>query len=238
VSDVHTVQFSPDGGQLAVGVWDGTVHLLDARPLTDAVREEREVRALLDSVHQQELTPDEIKARLRDDHSLGTSLRRRALELAPLYRHDPAELHDQARETVLKPGLPAERYRQALRRAEFAAKEYPRAASDLGRARRDVARMTATTLGFAHFRVGHYEKALTVLGARAELAEAGQLQGDVELRAVVAMCLHRLGKADRARRVMEDLRKTMKEGEFADNESAQAFFREAEALFADRGDRK
>src|SRR5262249_30736506 len=72
---VRAVVFSPDGGLLAVGSVvraamfnlggglpnsTGAVHLLDARPVTPALREERAVRALLDYWHTQLLTPEEV----------------------------------------------------------------------------------------------------------------------------------------------------------------------------------
>jgi WD40 repeat protein len=218
-SDVTSVQFSPDGQLLAVGVWDSTVHLLDARPVTAAIREERAVRALLDFLHTQLLTPQEMADRLRKDRRLSESARRKALELAALYRHDLAEISHAAWDVVIKPGAPVERYRLAVQRAELAVKLDPK-----NSAQRDI-------LGIAYFRAGHYEKALAIFGPQVEPPEKREAVGLVVQRTFAAMSLHRLGKKDRARAVMRDLRKWIEPvPDVGAGDIGLRFFREAETL--------
>ena len=53
-------------------------------------------------------------------------------------------------------------------------------------------------------------------------------------RVFTAMSLHRLGKHERARAVLTDLRATMKLPAFAKDEQNLAFLREAEALLGDK----
>src|SRR5262249_11673778 len=173
----------------------GAVHLLDARPVTPALREEREVRALLDYWHTQLLTPEEVAERIRADASLSESVRRQALELAPLYRHDLKEIHDAARETVARAGAMPEQCRLALRRAGVAAKLAPAGASV----------PTQDTLGAAYYRVGNFQKALALFGPQVEPPEKRSEKGLVLARAFAAMSLHWLGEHGRARAVLSDL---------------------------------
>src|SRR5262249_44966364 len=151
--DVRAAMFRLEG-EPAEGEITGAVHLLDARPVTPALREEREVRALLDYWHTQLLTPEEVADRIRADASLTESVRRQALELAPLYRHDLKEIHGAAWATLAGPGATPEQYRLALRRAELAAKLDPAGASV----------PTQDTLGAAYYRVGKFRKALALFG--------------------------------------------------------------------------
>jgi hypothetical protein len=215
--------FSPDGGLLAMGDMAGAVHLLDARPVTPALREEREVRARLDYWHTQLLTPEEVADRIRANASLSESVRRQALKLAPRYRHDLKEIHDAAWEMVARPGATAEQYRLALRQAELAAKLDP--AGESVRAQ--------DTLGAAYYRVGKFEKALALFGPQVEPPEKRSEKGLVLQRAFAAMSLHRLGD-ERARAVLSDLRATMKLPAYAEDERNRALLQEAEALLGDK----
>jgi WD40 repeat protein len=225
-SPVRAVTFSPDGGLLALGDLAGAVHLLDARPVTPALREEREVRALLDYWHTQLLTPEEVAARLSADESLSASVRSKALELAPLYQDDAAEVASSAWEAAVKPGRPVERYRLAVRQAGLAVKLSPRS-----REARDA-------LGVAYYRAGEFEKALTLFVPQVEPPEKRAEEGLVLQRAFTAMSLHRLGKHERARAVLTDLRATMKLPVVGEDERNREFFREAEALLGDKEPKK
>jgi hypothetical protein len=234
----RAVAFSPDGGLLAVGSdvraagfrlvglpdTTGAVHLLDARPVTPALREEREVRALLDYWHTQLLTPEEVADRIRADASLSESVRGQALKLAPLYRHDLKKLHGAAWETLARPGATPEQYRLALRRAELAAKLDPAGESV----------RTKDTLGAAYYRVGKFRKALDLFSPQVEPPEKRSEKGLVLQRAFAAMSLHRLGEQERACAALSDLRVTMKLPAYAEDERNRALLREAEALLGDK----
>src|SRR5262249_45224914 len=134
--------------------------------------------------HTQLLTPEEVATRLKADACLSESVRKQALELAPLYRHEPQELNDAAWKTVVKPGASGEQYRLALRRVELAAKLDPNGKS---------ARIE-DTLGVAYYRAGKFEKALALFGPQVEPPEKRSEKGLVLPRAFAAMSLHRLGQ--------------------------------------------
>ena len=170
------------------------------------------------------LTPEEVAARLKADASLSESVRSQALELAPLYRHEPQELNDAAWETVVKPGASGEQYRLALSRAELAAKLDNRKSARV-----------EDTLGVAYYRAGEFEKALALFGPQVEPPEKRSEKGLVLQRVFTAMSLHRLAEHGRAWAVLTDLRETMKLPAFAKDEQNRAFCREAEELLGDKG---
>jgi WD40 repeat protein len=85
VSPVRHVAFSPDGGWMVSGDDKGEIKLWDGRPLTDALRAEREARAWLDWLHADPDARPDVPARLLVDLTLPDAARRKALALAPLY---------------------------------------------------------------------------------------------------------------------------------------------------------
>src|SRR5208282_40991 len=75
------VAFGPDGRRLAAAVGQ-TVKLWDATPLTPKLRTIREATDLVEFLFGQHLATSEVLNRIRDNPSLDTEVRRRALDLA------------------------------------------------------------------------------------------------------------------------------------------------------------
>src|SRR5262249_24355794 len=86
-SYVWSLAFSPDGNTLVSGSGDFTVRLWDTAPLKTRYEARREVEAarpeaarLVARLFAELREPDQVVARLRDDGSLSTPLRRAALQ--------------------------------------------------------------------------------------------------------------------------------------------------------------
>lgn len=86
------------------------------------------------------------------------------------------------------------------------------------------------TLGVAQYRVGAYEEALSTLKQAKALYARWYPAGYPDDAAFTAMSLHQLGQTGAARTTLERLRTLIQEKQWQNNEEAQAFLAEAEAL--------
>jgi WD40 repeat protein/tRNA A-37 threonylcarbamoyl transferase component Bud32 len=119
---------------------------------------------------------------------------------------------------VRNPGAAAAAYREALLQAEEACRLVP----DDGN--------IVNTLGVAQYRAGHYQQAVATLLRSDRLNTAnwhGSIPGDL---AFLAMAYARLGQTENAKDYFHCLQETMKKPQWAKNEEAQAFLREAETV--------
>jgi WD40 repeat protein len=137
-----------------------------------------------------------------------------------------AKRFDQASRALLRQQHLASRwYRQALCQAEAARRLNPREGSYLN------------TLGIAQYRQENYREALATL-SQSERFHANQTpHGFPPDQAFLAMTYHRLGHTAKAQHYLSRLRETMKEAQWAKNEEARAFLREAEVLLQKEADK-
>jgi hypothetical protein len=216
---VRCVAFSPDGGRLASGGDDGAVRVWDARPLTEEVRDERDALSRLAFLFERPLLKEEVRESLTTDKTISEPVRALALKFLDRYADDPRRLHEPSWAVVRRPGADAAKYRRAVQLAEAARRLEPENGNYL------------TTLGVARYRAGQYPAALEAL-TRARTINAQRLKGDHPADvAFLALCQQQLGQPEQAGKLLAELRELMKKPQWANDEEAQAFLREAEALF-------
>src|SRR5262249_32912321 len=154
------------------------IRVWDARPATREVRDEREALGLLHWLFNRPLLKADVLEAVRADPWLSEVVRQKALAFAEQYHDEPDRFNTASWTVVRQAGVPAEKYRKALRAADDAC----RLAPDNGH--------YLNTLGVAQYRVGNYEKALETLTRSEKLnatAERGPLPEDL---AFLAMTQH------------------------------------------------
>jgi tetratricopeptide (TPR) repeat protein len=153
---------------------------------------------------------------IQNDKAISMEVRRQALAFVERFQEEQnPKLFDQASRKLLRqPHLASRWYRQALVQAEAACRLAPDQGSYL------------TTLGIAQYRLEKYRQAVDTL-ARSEQINAGPLPADL---AFLAMAHHRLGESEKAKNCLNRLRETTKVRPQVEDEEAQVFLREAEAL--------
>jgi WD40 repeat protein len=208
------VAMSPDGWRIAtpsdrkIEVWDGT-------PLTDTSRAQLEARSLLQFLSANHVPRDQLRARITRDVTISEPVRQRALALTRDWPEDvdAGALCRASWRVVRQPNPDPAQYEKALRQAETACRADPDNGTFLN------------TLGVAQYRAGRYQDAL------ATLRRADRLnKGIPEDLAFLAMTQHRLGRKEEAQANLARLREVMKDRRRSQDEEAQAFLREAEAL--------
>jgi hypothetical protein len=149
---VNTAVFSADGGRLAIATSDKTVRILDARPLSDELRWEREALGLYRFHADKFLSSDELLENIRRDPEVSEPVRQQALHLAERY---PQPIDDEGfirTWLVLAPMSmgPGEKAAAALDRQQTADEAHlkPRSGDNL--------RIDQRTLRWQNYRAGTY----------------------------------------------------------------------------------
>jgi WD40 repeat protein/serine/threonine protein kinase len=172
------------------------------------------------------LKPD-VLDRVRTDNAVSEEVRQEALVLAERWPEDPLSLNEASWAVVAKPGADAAAYRTALLRAEQASRMWK---GNIG--------SQLNTVGVAQYRLGEYQKAVETLerseklNAETDLVDHGPCPSDL---AFLAMTYHRLGQRERALNYLGRLRERMKKPQWATDEEARSFLREAEELLHPEG---
>ena len=216
----HTgvVAFSPDSQRLASG--RDSIDLWEAMNVSPEIRCRRAITQMVADLFGQFLLRVDVLERLRTLPGMSPSLRREAITVAQTYPEDPSALNELARPLVKLPGREMSGYRKGLRYCEEACQLEPENSVSLN------------TLGLAYYRVGNYEKALATLLHSDEINRAkfqSSFPGDL---AFLAMTQHQLGHSNEAQAELKRLRERMKGPRWEEDDEAQAYLHEAEALLA------
>jgi hypothetical protein len=224
---VIALDLSPDGQRLAV-LGERDVRICDARPLTPDIRVEREAYGLATFLINKPLLKREAEAALPNVPAISDAVRAQAHTFLASAQDEPLRFNDAAWTIARQPGLPADRYREALRHAQTAC----RLSSDHGTA--------LNTRGVAEYRCGQYAEAVQTLtrsqplnAKRVGLLTTLPEPSDV---AFLAMAHHQLGHKDDAARFLEQTRKCLQHAAWNANPEARQFLAEAEALMRPPGD--
>jgi WD40 repeat protein/serine/threonine protein kinase len=172
---------------------------------------------LVQSLSHKSLMKQDLMATIRADTDLSKPVQEEALRLAQQYVEDPESLNRVSRTTLRRPVTEAAN-RLALRQAETACRLCPQEHSYL------------TTLGMAQYRLGQFTAALNTLASSSRLnATAPDALQPADL-AFLAMTQQMLGKTEEARTTLQRLQEVMDKPPWANQEEAQAFLNEAQAL--------
>ncbi|MFI5460387.1 MAG: protein kinase [Isosphaerales bacterium] len=182
----------------------------------------RQAERRVESLYSKALFRPEVLEILRRDSSLSEPERRLALTLAESVLENAVCLDRDSWRVLRQTGAGAAACDRALRQAEAACRLIPDRSSFL------------STLGLAQYRAGNYREAAATLERADELNNAAHhgssLPRDL---AFLALVRHRLGRIDAARATLGRLRGLMKATEWAQDDDAQAFLREAEVIELD-----
>jgi WD40 repeat protein len=216
-AEIEGVAFSPDGTRIVSASRDGAVKLWDARPMTPDVKAEIEAVAHLKQLFSKPLSTSDVRAVIERDNVCGEAARQKALALIDRFRDetDPQTYCDAAWPVVRHPYSNVFVLRFALAQMKAARERGPEnAAYRIG-------------LGVAQYRLGKFQKE-RYADALATLRECDPTHPTT--LAFLAMTQHRLDQKDEAQATLARLRELIKESQWADDQQAQAFLREATEL--------
>jgi WD40 repeat protein/tRNA A-37 threonylcarbamoyl transferase component Bud32 len=214
---VWGLAFSRDGSRLASASLDRTVRIWDARPWTPEAAVEGEALGRLDCLFAKPLGKKDVRGHLLSSSTIRPQAQKMALDLAGRFQEetDPKKYHAAAWPVVRHPYANVFMCQFAVAQMETAC----RLAKDNAAYR--------IALGVAQYRLGKFQKerypeALTTL-TRCD-------QEQPTTQAFLAMTQHQLGQKVQAQATLARLRKGMEKPEWAKDQEAQSFLREAEAV--------
>jgi WD40 repeat protein len=210
------VAFSPEGWRLAYTI-PGKCLLLDARPLTSAVKAQREALGLVTYLFALPLPKQDVLAVIHSDQTISEEVRTLALAFAERYQpqRDAKGYVDAAWRLVSQDYLDAYYYRLALIQAKEAQVLSPADARVL------------TTFSLAQFRVGRRDDALQTLSRAEKLTE--EIPGHL---APLAIAQHRMGQKARAHATWSRLQTIAADPKWARDERAQNLLQEVQTLIS------
>ncbi len=224
-----SIAFSPDGKTIAAGIydydnniklWESTTPAGGYEPRWNA----EATRKVVDEVYEEYGFYYKVIDKLNADNTLAEPIRKLALQVAnSRLREDARKLSEQSFEVVRSPGGQIEAYRLALGKAEMANRLEP---ND---------RFILVTLGFAQYRVGEYQDALTTLIQCEKMRVEAHLEPGPGRVSFMAMALNQLGRAEEARAALNRAYVLFEDWLFVAYYSAQAYVIEAEKLLAGEG---
>jgi tetratricopeptide (TPR) repeat protein len=181
---------------------------------------EGEALGLLDFLFAKPLVKEDVIESIRDNKTIREEVRKQALILVERFHEeqDPKRFDQGSRTLVRQRYLAPRWYEQAVKQAKTACRLDARKGDYL------------TTLGIAQYRLSKYKEALDTLTRSDKLNSRAQ-PADI---AFLAMAQHQLGQKDQAQASLNRLREIMKQPQWAKNEEAQGFLREAEALLREQ----
>jgi dipeptidyl aminopeptidase/acylaminoacyl peptidase len=220
----------PDGYRIAVasnvdssGSDYTTMWIVDARPVTPEIRDERDAQALVAHLFRQPLLKDEVVAHLRHSKTVSEPVRRKALALVQTLDAEADLLDEESRRVVDFAGDTPERYRRALAWARESVRQSPKYYPFQNR------------LGMALYRTGEYAEAAEVLRRSYQLLVDISPTGTTSRGALdlvfLAMTQHQLGQKDDARATLALARDPKINPIWV----SPHFWREAEALIEGKG---
>jgi tetratricopeptide (TPR) repeat protein len=208
-----------DGWRCAVGsIYTGT-WIVDARPLTPALRSKRDAHNLVAHLVRKPLLKDEILDQLGKMKTIGEPVRREAVALAAGLESPSNLLVYAAEEKLMYSDRSPDEYRRALRWLEEANLVSPNDGAVLN------------LLGIALYRLGRFAEAVPILEKAFEINMSGNLSPPAGDLIFLAMAQHRLGRKEEARKTLVRAR-----GPLPEDSISPHYWREAEALIGGKED--
>jgi WD40 repeat protein len=215
---IPCVAFSPDGMRLASAGYDRTLRLWDARPWTTQLRIEKEARELIGLSYARSGLKAGVVQSIEQGTTLDPALRQEAVEMTRRWQEDPRQLNNLSWAVVLRRNAAAGDYAVALDRARVACSLEPNSGCYVN------------TLAAALYRCGQFEDALKTLTLSDEINSASASGRRPEDVAFLAMTQFKLGRQEKGRALLADLRQLMKQLAWSRNTEAQGLLLEATEL--------